>query len=40
MLIGFKTRSALAASSFLIAILIFGSAFKEDWAGVGTQMSV
>ena len=38
MLIGFKTRSALAASSFLIAILIFGSAFKEDWAGVGTQM--
>lgn len=38
LLAGLKTRFALAASSVLIAILIFGSAFKEDWAGVGTQM--
>jgi len=36
--IGFKTRYATIVGSLLIAVLIFGSGIKEDWAAVGTQM--
>ncbi|WP_339701060.1 DoxX family protein [uncultured Marixanthomonas sp.] len=38
LLIGWKTKYAAAAGGFLIALLILGSAFKEDWGAVGTQM--
>lgn len=38
LILGFKTRFASVAGAILIAILIFGSGIKEDWAAVGTQM--
>ncbi|RFN60464.1 DoxX family membrane protein [Marixanthomonas ophiurae] len=38
LLLGWKTKYAAAAGGLLIALLILGSAFKEDWAAVGTQM--
>lgn len=37
-LIGFKTKYALAACSLTLTTLIFGSCIKENWSAVGTQM--
>lgn len=37
-LLGFYTNKALAASAILMIVLIAGSAFKEDWGAVSTQM--
>lgn len=37
-LVGFKTKYALAACSLTLTTLIFGSCIKENWSGVGTQM--
>lgn len=37
-LIGFKTKYALAACSLTLTTLIFGSCLKENWGAVGTQM--
>ncbi|CAL68102.1 DoxX family protein [Christiangramia forsetii] len=37
-LLGIFSRKALTAAAILMIILIVGSAFKEDWAAVGTQM--
>jgi len=37
-LLGVFSRKALTASAILMIILITGSAFKEDWGAVGTQM--
>ncbi|MAZ29177.1 MAG: DoxX family protein [Cytophagaceae bacterium] len=36
--LGIKTRYALVAGALIIFVLIFGSAMKEDWGAVGTQM--
>lgn len=38
LLLGFLTRKALIASAILMIFLIAGSALKEDWGVVGTQM--
>lgn len=38
LLLGLFTRKALAASAILMIVLIAGSAFKEDWGAVSTQM--
>ena len=38
LIMGFKTRKSLVAAALLILLLIAGSAFKEDWGAVGTQM--
>ncbi|MDT0642032.1 DoxX family protein [Zunongwangia sp. F363] len=37
-LAGYKTKHVLAAAAVLIMLLIFGSALKEDWGAVATQM--
>ena len=38
LLLGIYTNKALAASAILMIVLIGGSAFKEDWGAVSTQM--
>ena len=38
LILGLLTRKTLTAAAFLIIFLIAGSAFKEDWGAVGTQM--
>lgn len=38
LVLGLKTKWASAAGALLIAILIFGTALKEDWTLVGSQM--
>ncbi len=38
LLLGIYTNRALAASAILMIVLIAGSAFKEDWGAVSTQM--
>ena len=38
LLVGIYTNRALAASAILMVVLIAGSAFKEDWGAVSTQM--
>jgi len=37
-LLGIVNRKALTAAAILMIVLIAGSAFKEDWGAVGTQM--
>ena len=37
-LLGILSRKALTAAAIFMIILIAGSAFKEDWGAVGTQM--
>lgn len=37
-LLGILTRKALSLAAILIIFLIAGSAFKEDWSAVSTQM--
>ncbi len=38
LILGLLTRKTLTAAAILIIFLIAGSAFKEDWGAVGTQM--
>lgn len=38
LLIGWKTRWALIASSFLMMLLTFGSALVQDWNAAGAQL--
>ena len=38
LLLGLYTNKALATSAILMIVLIAGSAFKEDWGAVSTQM--
>ena len=38
LILGLLTRKTLTAAAFLIIFLIAGSAFKENWGAVGTQM--
>ncbi|WP_026914751.1 DoxX family membrane protein [Christiangramia portivictoriae] len=38
LLLGLYTQKALTASALLMIVLIAGSAFKEDWGAVSTQM--
>lgn len=38
LLLGLYTNKALTASAILMIVLIAGSAFKEDWGAVSTQM--
>ena len=37
-LLGILSRKALTAAAIFMIFLIAGSAFKEDWGAVGTQM--
>ena len=36
--LGLFTRGALAGGGLLIALLVFGTALRSDWASVGNQM--
>jgi len=38
LILGLLTRKTLTVAAILIIFLIAGSAFKEDWGAVGTQM--
>lgn len=37
-LIGWKTRWALVAGQLVMAALVFGTALRQDWGTLGTQM--
>lgn len=37
-LVGWKTRWALVAGQLLMAALVFGTALRQDWGTLGTQM--
>jgi len=39
LILGLLTRWALVTASLLMAILIFGTALRSDWATVGLQMT-
>ncbi|WP_022835864.1 MauE/DoxX family redox-associated membrane protein [Salisaeta longa] len=38
LVIGWRTREALVAGSLLMAALVFGTALREQWDGLATQM--
>jgi thiosulfate dehydrogenase [quinone] large subunit len=38
LIVGFKTKYALAGCSLVMTSLIFGSCVLENWSNVGTQM--
>ena len=38
LILGLVTKKTLTGAAVLIIFLIAGSAFKEDWGAVGTQM--
>ncbi|SDS43917.1 DoxX family protein [Gramella sp. MAR_2010_147] len=38
LILGLVTKKTLTGAAILIIFLIAGSAFKEDWGAVGTQM--
>jgi len=37
-LVGWKTRWALVAGQLVMAALVFGTALRQDWGTLGTQM--